>query len=513
MLSSQQRLMHVRSAPHVPQPNTDARLLELITSCLVLDPTRRPTAKELMQLPYFWDVPRLLTSTGLDVTLAKAAASPALQVPATASSTPTGSAAAVAASAMQPAAVAAAMAASTAAPVAAPAAVRAAVAAGAAAAAVAGTGAGAAKPQDGPAAARVHAARNAVPAAATAGTAPTTTTAAVVELAGAASAMPAGLQAAVPPLGATAAAAAAAMPPTQRPVVPSYLGEDSGGNQLHRQQPSKHIRQEAAALAVGDVPRGVHGSSTSSSRSRVPGMATVAVAAATVRRGLGQDPGSATDTCAAAGSQQGIAVCTPSPETGCGSRGAPLTSTGVDRKFQHSLSEPGEAGLAHVATAPGLVEGAVATAAALSGPYTWDTGRNSGDLAGCPSSKIQGLNTSRTSIFSQSLQFALLQQQQQEASAREVLGRRGALPPDPMGYGALQYSASVYRQDTTECTTPQDTYSQLLSTGDTSQVKPVRGPPKQPAAIHAYTELRRSDTLPYLCMQGLVHVSRLSRYA
>lgn len=451
------RRMFAPSAPHA-QPNTDARLLELITCCLALDPKQRPSAKELLQLPYFWDVPRLLSTTGLDVTITKAAASPATKVPATESRTPIGSAAAVTASAVQPAAVAAALGVKTAAPVAAPVTVRAAGAAGAAApAAAAGTGAGVVKPQDAPAAARVQAARNSVPATATPGTAPITTTiVATFQLAGAASAMPTGLQTTMLPLGATAAAAAT-MPLPQRPM-------------------------EAAAL-VGDAPRGARGSIKRSSRSSVPG-----TAAATVRWGCGQGPSSTVDTCAAAGSQQAIAVCTPSPEEGCGSRGAIHTSTGLDRKFQHSLSEPGEAGWAHVAIPPGMVEGAVATAAALSGPYTWDAGRYSGDPARLTPSDNQGLNTGGAGVFSQSLQYAVLRQQLQEASGREARGRRGALPPDPMGYGALQYSASVYRQDTIDCTTLHNTgaCSQLLSTGDMSQVR--LGPSRAcPAATHGST--------------------------
>ncbi|KXZ49510.1 hypothetical protein GPECTOR_21g736 [Gonium pectorale] len=43
----------------------DPCLLELLTACLRPDPRTRPTAAELLQLPYFWSVPRLIEGTSL----------------------------------------------------------------------------------------------------------------------------------------------------------------------------------------------------------------------------------------------------------------------------------------------------------------------------------------------------------------------------------------------------------------------------------------------------------------
>ncbi|KAG2501696.1 hypothetical protein HYH03_000198 [Edaphochlamys debaryana] len=37
-------------------PNLDTRLFEFISACLTVDPSLRPSARELMQMPYFWDV-------------------------------------------------------------------------------------------------------------------------------------------------------------------------------------------------------------------------------------------------------------------------------------------------------------------------------------------------------------------------------------------------------------------------------------------------------------------------
>ncbi|KAG2484193.1 hypothetical protein HYH03_017005 [Edaphochlamys debaryana] len=47
-------------------PALEPRLLELIEACLKPDPSERPTAAELLQMPYFWDVPRLVAGTHME---------------------------------------------------------------------------------------------------------------------------------------------------------------------------------------------------------------------------------------------------------------------------------------------------------------------------------------------------------------------------------------------------------------------------------------------------------------
>ncbi|KXZ56401.1 hypothetical protein GPECTOR_1g357 [Gonium pectorale] len=39
-------------------PELEPALFELVQACLRLDPRQRPTVRELLQMPYFWDVPR-----------------------------------------------------------------------------------------------------------------------------------------------------------------------------------------------------------------------------------------------------------------------------------------------------------------------------------------------------------------------------------------------------------------------------------------------------------------------
>ncbi|GIM06757.1 hypothetical protein Vretimale_11007, partial [Volvox reticuliferus] len=46
-------------------PEVGLELLDLITACLTPDPRKRPTAQELLQMPYFWGVPRLLPGSDL----------------------------------------------------------------------------------------------------------------------------------------------------------------------------------------------------------------------------------------------------------------------------------------------------------------------------------------------------------------------------------------------------------------------------------------------------------------
>ncbi|KAG2424638.1 hypothetical protein HXX76_014363 [Chlamydomonas incerta] len=51
-------------------PEVEPRLLELVAACLRLDPAQRPTAAELLQMPYFWDVPKLVAGSELAAALA-----------------------------------------------------------------------------------------------------------------------------------------------------------------------------------------------------------------------------------------------------------------------------------------------------------------------------------------------------------------------------------------------------------------------------------------------------------
>ncbi|GFR50320.1 hypothetical protein Agub_g12514, partial [Astrephomene gubernaculifera] len=44
-------------------PELDPPLFQLIEACLRPDPTKRPTVHELLQMPYFWDVPRHLADS------------------------------------------------------------------------------------------------------------------------------------------------------------------------------------------------------------------------------------------------------------------------------------------------------------------------------------------------------------------------------------------------------------------------------------------------------------------
>lgn len=46
-------------------PEIDMPLFHLIQACLHVDPRQRPTAAELLQMPYFWEVPRLIANTPL----------------------------------------------------------------------------------------------------------------------------------------------------------------------------------------------------------------------------------------------------------------------------------------------------------------------------------------------------------------------------------------------------------------------------------------------------------------
>ncbi|GFR42831.1 hypothetical protein Agub_g3788, partial [Astrephomene gubernaculifera] len=45
----------------------EPRLFELVATCLTLDPRQRPTVHELLQMPYFWDVGRLLVAGNRDL--------------------------------------------------------------------------------------------------------------------------------------------------------------------------------------------------------------------------------------------------------------------------------------------------------------------------------------------------------------------------------------------------------------------------------------------------------------
>ncbi|GLI63709.1 hypothetical protein VaNZ11_006758, partial [Volvox africanus] len=46
-------------------PDLDPRLYEVVSACLTLDPQRRPTIQQLLQMPYFWDVRALIANTDL----------------------------------------------------------------------------------------------------------------------------------------------------------------------------------------------------------------------------------------------------------------------------------------------------------------------------------------------------------------------------------------------------------------------------------------------------------------
>ncbi|KAG2484276.1 hypothetical protein HYH03_016920 [Edaphochlamys debaryana] len=56
-------------------PELEPRLFELIEACLQVDPRRRPTVRELLQMPYFWDARRIAASVPpVDKLMAAAAA-------------------------------------------------------------------------------------------------------------------------------------------------------------------------------------------------------------------------------------------------------------------------------------------------------------------------------------------------------------------------------------------------------------------------------------------------------
>ncbi|KAG2495826.1 hypothetical protein HYH03_006065 [Edaphochlamys debaryana] len=50
-------------------PNIDSRLYDLIAACLTVDPNRRPAARDLLRMPFFRDIPRLLAGTQLEALL------------------------------------------------------------------------------------------------------------------------------------------------------------------------------------------------------------------------------------------------------------------------------------------------------------------------------------------------------------------------------------------------------------------------------------------------------------
>ncbi|KAG2489686.1 hypothetical protein HYH03_011795 [Edaphochlamys debaryana] len=50
-------------------PDVEPRLLQLITACLTLDPRKRPTVRQLLEQPYFWDVRSLLAGTDVGAQL------------------------------------------------------------------------------------------------------------------------------------------------------------------------------------------------------------------------------------------------------------------------------------------------------------------------------------------------------------------------------------------------------------------------------------------------------------
>ncbi|KAG2497781.1 hypothetical protein HYH03_004053 [Edaphochlamys debaryana] len=47
-------------------PELEPRLFELVEACLKLNPWDRPTALDLLQMPYYWDVPRLIAGTQME---------------------------------------------------------------------------------------------------------------------------------------------------------------------------------------------------------------------------------------------------------------------------------------------------------------------------------------------------------------------------------------------------------------------------------------------------------------
>ncbi|KXZ50271.1 hypothetical protein GPECTOR_17g910 [Gonium pectorale] len=47
-------------------PELDPQLLEVVKACLKLDPAERPTAAQLMQMPYFFTIPKLILGTPLE---------------------------------------------------------------------------------------------------------------------------------------------------------------------------------------------------------------------------------------------------------------------------------------------------------------------------------------------------------------------------------------------------------------------------------------------------------------
>ncbi|KXZ48742.1 hypothetical protein GPECTOR_25g326 [Gonium pectorale] len=55
-------------------PGCDPGLMRLLEACLQPDPGRRCTADELLQMPYFWAVPRLITGSPLELLYSKVVA-------------------------------------------------------------------------------------------------------------------------------------------------------------------------------------------------------------------------------------------------------------------------------------------------------------------------------------------------------------------------------------------------------------------------------------------------------
>ncbi|KAG2495827.1 hypothetical protein HYH03_006066 [Edaphochlamys debaryana] len=47
-------------------PSVSSHLLDLISACLTVDPNRRPAARDLLRMPFFRDIPRLLSGTPLE---------------------------------------------------------------------------------------------------------------------------------------------------------------------------------------------------------------------------------------------------------------------------------------------------------------------------------------------------------------------------------------------------------------------------------------------------------------